>query len=181
MGAEGSKPRPLVRGRRLFLLPAQKNTHPEAGSGFGWLPSLNRSTARTPGCLRWGSHKDPALTVRKRRMVGCADVPGSYSKAMVQTAKGATKNPWLVHMRKCAEEYRKEQEAKAAPKKHLRTKTSPEMSDNESEAKPAPKRRLRAKTSPGDACGGTATAATTHQKDSRSRSYPRENGTTRGR
>ena len=105
----------------------------------------------TPGCLRWGcSHKDPALTVRKRRMAECADVPGSYSKAMVQTAKGATKNPWLVHMRKCAEEYRKEQEAKAAPKKHLRTKTSPEMSDNESEAKPAPKRRLRAKTSPGE-------------------------------
>ena len=53
-------------------------------------------------------------------------------------------------MRKCAEEYRKEQEAKAVPKKHLRKKTSSEMSDNESEAKPAPKRRLRAKTSLGE-------------------------------
>ena len=77
----------------------------------------------------------------------CGDVPGSYSKAMVQTSKGATQNPWIVHMRKCAEEYRKEREAKAAPKKRLR-KTSPEMSDQEPEAKPAPKKRLRKKTSP---------------------------------
>ena len=43
---------------------------------------------------------------------------GEYiQKRMPQTAKGATANPWLVHVQRCAEMYRKEKGEKEKAQK----------------------------------------------------------------
>ena len=58
-----------------------------------------------PTCAKRGLHapSGTAPTV--------AHMPGEYmSKTMPHTATGATTNPWLAHVKKCAEMYQKEKE-----------------------------------------------------------------------
>ena len=87
---------------------------------------------------------------------------------MVQTIAGTTRNPWILHMRKCAIHYREEQAAKAKassrdeapkPKRRLTKKTSPEEAADKASSKdeaPKPRRRLTKKTSPEEALAAAA-------------------------
>ena len=98
---------------------------------------------------------------------------------MVQTIASTTRNPWILHMRKCAIHYREEQAAKAKasardeapkPKRRLTKKTSPEeaLAADADKAKadkakasskdeaPKPRRRLTKKTSPEEALAAAA-------------------------
>ena len=66
-----------------------------------------------------------------------AHMPGEYiNKTMPQTAKGATTNPWLAHVKKCAEMYQKEkEEQEKAQKKRRITKKAPQETMKAAEAK----------------------------------------------